>query len=779
MDSKMKESYKSLEFDLIKKAVAQNCSFSLGSEYILNESVHFSYLWIQRENQRGKEALKLYEAYRTPSFAGVHDISNSILLIDKGGIINAQELYQIAAFSRACLAMKKYLRESELTTPAIRDLIDSLSTQQQIINKIEACISAAYEIKDSASPELRGIRRSIAQCVQEITNATQDVIARYSSILMDTITATRNNRTCVLVKASDKHKIRGFIHGESASGQAVYIEPEVLLKLNNRLQSLYAKEKEEITRILRELAAMIALHTHAYLSDLDTLTILDALFAKAKWAFDHCGVYAEVEELGNHLYFKDARHPLIDETKVVANTYEIKEPYHHLLITGSNTGGKTVTLKTIGLFTILSFAGFPILCEEAVVPCFDGVYVDIGDSQSIVESLSTFSAHLSKLAYICENASRRSLVLLDELGSGTDPHEGECLAIAALDYFRERNIMCIATTHYSKLKEYAKKKEDILLASVAFDMDKMCPTYKYLEGYSGQSNALEIASRYHVNQEIIAKAYALKEENKTDIQKLMEKLDADQLLMHQKKEELNQLKEQLEKEKIALKDVQLKFKEEQHRILEAAQHKADEMIETAQEKAEQVIDELRQLHPDAKEHEIIAVRAKLNHLKTNEENIETEAVPVFKEKDYVKLKDLGYHGEILNIKGNRATVFANGMKMNVKISELEMTQRPKKQRIAAHTSKSSFSKTLRGECNVIGMHVEEAISVIDKYLDSAMLAKMYTLTLVHGNGTGALRNAIHQYLKRNKYVDSYRLGKEGEGGLGATIVNLKHGDKNG
>lgn len=777
----MKENFENLEFNVIKEAVAKNCSFSLGSEYILNETPHFSYLWANRENTRGKEALKLYEAYRTPGFAGVHDISTSIQIIDKGGVVTPQELYQLASFSRACLSIKKYMVESDLTTPSISDLVDSLSSQKKIIAKIEECISAAYEVKDSASSELKSLRRNISQCEQEISKATQDVIARYASILMDTITATRNNRTCVLVKASDKNKIRGFIHGESASGQAVYVEPEVLLRLNNRLQTLIAKEQEEINRILRELCSYVMPETHAYLSDLDTLTILDALFAKAKWAFDRCGVYANIEEKGNRLYFKDARHPLIEEEKVVSNTYEIKEPFHHLLITGSNTGGKTVTLKTIGLFTVLTFAGFPILCEEASVPCFDGVYVDIGDSQSIVESLSTFSAHLSKLAYICEAASDRSLVLLDELGSGTDPSEGECLAIATLDYFREHDIMCIATTHYSKLKEYAKKKEDILLASVAFDMEKMCPTYRYLEGYSGQSNALEIASRYELKKEIIEKAYQLKEENKSDNQKLMEKLDQDFMRIHQKEEELEVLKQQLMKEKEQLKVAQEKFVIQQEKQRKEASLKVEAMIEAAKEKAEAIIEELKDLKQKGtiKEHEIIAIKSKLNTKENEETETEEESVPVFKEKDYVKLKNLGYHGEIVQLKGNRATVFANGMKMNVKVNELEPTQRPKVKKISVHTSKRTSSQSISGECNVIGMRVEEALSVIDKYLDSAMFSKMYTIRLVHGHGTGALRSAIHQYLKRNKHVENYRLGGEGEGGLGATVVTLKHGEKNG
>ncbi len=667
------------------------------------------------------------------------------------------------------------MKSNELETPAIEDLIDSLSIHKDIIERVECSISSSYEMLDSASSMLREIRRSIGLCEKEITKTTQDLIARYHSILMENITALRNNRTCLLVKISDKHKMKGFIHGESASGQAVYIEPEALLQLNNKLNDLHIKEQEEIERIVWELCTLIKPHVHAYLGDLDTFVLLDALFAKAKWAYDHLGIYAELEEKEPILYFKNARHPLIDEKKVVANTYHLENPYRHLLITGSNTGGKTVTLKTLGLFTVMTLAGFPILCEEARVFCFDGVYVDIGDRQSIVESLSTFSAHLSKLAMICHQASHHSLVLLDELGSGTDPNEGECLAIAVLDYFRKKSIMCAATTHYSKLKEYAKKMEDVLLASVAFDLEKMRPTYRYLEGYAGASNAFEIAKRYHLNEEIIAHATKLKEQGKSDSTRLMEKLDADFMALKKQQEELDAQKVLLEANTKALKDEKQQIKAQQAKLFEDANKKAQEIIEEAKLKADEVITQLKEMKSDVKQHEIIAIRSTLNSAK--EEEMEKPVTHTFAIKDYVRLTKLGYHGEIESIKGNRATVFANGMKMNVKLSELELTPRPHQPKVAMHSAKVT-KKKVSMECNLIGMRVSEAIPVMDKYLDNAMMSRIYQVRIIHGAGTGALRKGVHDYLKKHKYVDSYRLGSEGEGGLGATVVTLKHKDKN-
>lgn len=772
----MKEKFNNLEFDIVKKAVSENCSFSLGKEYVANRMPVYDYLWVNRELNRGKEALKLYAAYGSANFTGVRDISKTLKTIEKSGIVTNKELYEIAAFCRASFHFKKYRNDSDIKATHIFDLIDSLSTHKNVFEEIERCISTAYEINDNASLLLKDIRRNIHNVEAEIVKATQEFMVRHANILMENITAVRNNRTCVLVKNSDKNKIKGFIHGESASGMAVYIEPEVLLNLNNRLQSFIIKEQEEMERIIIELCQLVRPYVNELLADLDTYILLDAYFAQAKWAYDRCGTYADLKRENDILYFKDARHPLIDEDKVVSNTYRLENPYHHLLISGSNTGGKTVTLKTIGLFTVLTLAGMPLLCEEAIVPIFDGVYVDVGDSQSIVESLSTFSAHLSKISYICNHATSNSLVLLDELGSGTDPLEGECLAIAILDYLKVKKVMSICTTHYSKVKEYAKKEENILVASVAFDMEKMCPTYKYVEGYAGSSNALEIAKRFGILDEIIEKARMLKQSGKSETAKLMEKLDQQYAV-------LKQQEEQIEKTKAALKEKEEQFNKEKQQFVRMkekqmveVQEKTKQIMEEAQEKADAIIRALEGLDKDVKKHQVIALKSQL---KTEEVEEEKETNYDIKVGDYVQIKKLDYHGEVLSVKGNRATVFANGMKMNVKKNELIPTSKPKPKKAKASASRPFSAKTLHSECNVIGMHVDEALAVIDKYLDSALYLKMDQVRLVHGVGTGTLRKAIHEYLKKNKIVESYRLGGEGEGFMGATVVSLKRGAKNG
>ncbi|MDL2276814.1 Smr/MutS family protein, partial [Breznakia sp. OttesenSCG-928-G09] len=507
-------------------------------------------------------------------------------------------------------------------------------------------------------------------------------------------------------------------------------------------------------------------------ANLDTYTLLDTLFAQAKWADKLGAVYSELNEKGTRLYFKDARHPLIEEEKVVSNTYEIAPPNRHLLISGSNTGGKTVTLKTIGLFTIMTMSGLPIPCEEAIVPLFDDVFVDVGDFQSILESLSTFSAHLSRLSTILNKASSRSLVLLDELGSGTDPSEGECLAIAILEYLREHKIMSVATTHYSKVKEYAKTQDEILMSSVGFNLDTMTPTYKYMSGFSGNSNALEIAKRYHIKDEILEYAYKLREASYSDQERLIEKLEKDRMELLDQQTLLKNQQEQLEKEKQNLISTQAKQQETQDKLLKEAYAKAEQVIDDAKEQAKSVIDELRSMK-QVKEHEIIEAVSKLK-TETMKEDPLPEVVETFALHDYVKVKGLQYQGEIISLKGNKATISTNGMRMNVKVSDLTHTHRPVKKKVASVSSSSSVARP-KMECNVIGMRVSEALPVVEKYLDNALYHKMYTVTIIHGSGTGALRSAIHEMLKKQKYVKTFRLGGEFEGGLGATVVTLKGG----
>ena len=772
----MKEYYESLELQEVKEQIARHCLFSLGKQRIRSLTPTFDRLFVVRELERTKEALQLVYRYGNIPFYGVYDCGAALEDARKNRTLSCMELRRIADLIRAVEHVHKYFKASELETPRLQELVDSFEEPMPVALSIESCVSASYEVMDRASRTLKELRKSIRMCEADISKEAQRFIATHGNALMDTITTMRNDRICVLVKISEKNSIDGFIHGESASGQTAYIEPKSLLILNNRLQSLKSQEQEEIARILYELSQEVKKVAFPLENNLDTFACLDEIFSKAMWAKEKDGCVATLDFDHHHLYLKEARHPLIDEKKVVANTYELKEPYHSMMITGSNTGGKTVTLKTIGLFVVMTMCGMAVSASEATIPYFNAVYVNIGDEQSIAESLSTFSSHISKLAYICNHADAHSFVLLDELGNGTDPKEGEPLAIAILEELRRRQVSFIATTHYSALKTYATSKEDILISSVEFDMEALRPTYRYIEGISGQSNAFAIASRYGLDPSIIDDAMDRKKANATASDVAMEKLEQLTMEVEEKKQKLDLRLQDVYQLQASLEHEKEKFEKEKEERLAKIQEDAKKKLEETQEEAELILEELKALKADAKPHEITELKSAMRNLEIEQEEEEEQEEEIFAVGDYVKLKKLNYYGEIISMNKDKVCVLANGMKMNTTVKDIVHEKRKvvkKKSKGYAKTTVSSFSM----ECNVIGMRVAEAIPVIDKYLDNAILAKVYQVRLIHGMGTGKLRKGVHDYLKHNQRVESYTMGGQGEGGLGATVVKLKHKGK--
>lgn len=771
----MNKHYEALEFHKVKEQIEKYCAFSLGKQKIRQLYPKYQILWVERELQRVKEALQLIIQYGNPSFQGLHDTQDAILAAKKDRTLRAQDLLEIAQGCHAISVTKGYFKESEAKSVYLQELIDAFANVDKLAYEIERAISTYGEVKDEASTTLKQIRASIRTCEADISKEVQRFISRHHAKLMDTITTIRNDRICVLVKISEKNSVDGFIHGESASGQTAYVEPAGLLILNNRLQSYKSQEQEEIQRILHALSQLVKEDADALLANLDTFAELDSIFARALWAKVFDGCIAQVDENHCSLYLKHARHPLIDPQKVIANTYQIQPPHHHVLITGSNTGGKTVTLKTIGLFVLMTMSGMAVSAQEAVVPMIDGVYVDIGDAQSIQESLSTFSSHISNMASICQKVTASSLVLLDELGGGTDPKEGEPLAIAIFDDLRTSQAMVVATTHYSALKKYASEHEDILIASVEFDMEQMKPTYRYLEGMSGQSNAFEIAKRYGLKPSIIMQAKQWKQEHRSATDIALEKLERLTLEQYEAKETLKKQQEELQQVKEDYRQKLAQLEKEKEQIV--AQVKKEAIVEVEQTKAEafDLLQQLKQLSSHVKPHELAQLQAQVSKVEVQEE-IEEAQEETFAVGDYVQLKKLNYYGEIISIKNEKVCVFANHMKMNTTIHEITHAQRQvtKKQKTKGSATKiRSFSS----ECNVIGMTVAEALPIVDKFLDNAILAKASTVRIIHGMGTGKLRKGIQDYLKRNTNVESFMVGGQQEGGLGATVVTLKRKSK--
>ena len=526
-----------LEYPLILDEISRYTQFSLSRELILSLSPQFKPLWVTRENQRTNEAMEFLRIAGFCPMSGMKDITNQLEKASKDIILSVEELMDVAVFGRGLALAKNYYQKADVKKEYLSDLFTSIQDNTRVSIEIEKCISPSLEVLDSASGTLKSIRQRYRKALSDRDVVTQRFMHQNASKLSDSISAIRNDRVVVLVKSSEKNSFGGLIHGESASGLSTYVEPPVLLDLNNKVSLLLEEEKEEITRICKELSRLIKPISEVYMNALETMAIIDSYFARARFGELHQGRVIELKEESS-IYFKNARHPLIDPKFVVSNTYHLESSHPVLLITGPNTGGKTVSLKILGLFCLMGYSGIPVLADEAYCPMFDQIFVDIGDDQSIVQSLSTFSAHLSKLATICDQATSKSLVLLDELGGGTDPQEGESLAIAVLDFLKEKGVKVVATTHYSKLKEYALKSNDVLMASVQFDMEAMRPTFRYLEGIAGQSYAFEIAARFNLNPSILDKALQLKTVAKSEQALLQEKLERKMIELKQFEETL-------------------------------------------------------------------------------------------------------------------------------------------------------------------------------------------------------------------------------------------------
>jgi DNA mismatch repair protein MutS2 len=767
----------SLELNIILEQVEKYCSFSMGKEIVRKTVPSFDKLIIQRDHAFMKEALATTVHYGTIPFGGITDIREMLINADKGRVLSGQEcLAEIRLIKgiQGIVSFEKTITEVEHTN--LKDLIDTLNVHRKTEQYLSRCFNEYGEVVDSASPELRGIRSALRHAESEITSAANKFVASHADQVVDAIVTYRNGRAIVLVKASDKNTFGGMVYGDSASGQASYIEPASFIGPNNRRQELAEKEKEEIHRILVECSKEIREVAKEEIANLDTCAILDAVFAKAQWGKDHDACAAVLSE-EKEIYLKKARHPLIDPAKVVANDYHLASPQKVLLITGPNTGGKTVSMKVIGLFVLMTYCGMPVTCEEAVIPYFDHVFADIGDDQSVVSSLSSFSAHISKQAEVANHATAQSLVLLDEVGSGTDPKEGEALAIAVLNELRKRGCMTICTTHYDRLKLYGKRHTDVLLASVQFDLEKLVPTYKYIEGLTGQSNAFEVAEKYGLPDPIIKYARFLKDQAKSEEDILIERLEKQLNDNQKKREDLERLVAENQEISAGLKKQRAGLEKERDEFREKAQEEADEYLEKVHAEADEVLKEIRQRQENGKYHEALEAASRLNTL--NEQPQKEEEIPQnisYKVGDAVELRSSSTVCQIIKIEKKDITILINGREMRVKKNQIRPSMRviPKaRPEVSVSVKEQNIFASIPSEVNLIGMHVDEAMEKLDTYMDTVKLHGMKSFRVIHGDGTGKLRKAVHARLSSDTDVKSFRLGMPNEGGTGATVVDLK------
>ena len=767
--------YHSLELDVILEQIEHKCQTDLGRERIRNLRPSFAPLKIRLENGRLKETMQACEVKGVLSFSGMQDISSILDASKRGRILTIVELAQVLRFLQTVRRVKAYEKSLEPPHRLLHDLFESLVLKPNEEAKLSACIGEDEEIKDDASEMLKEIRHNLHQAQAAVSQAVNAFLQAHKESMVDSIVTYRNDRAVVLVRASDKNMFKGLVYGDSASGQASYVEPAALMAANNRVQSIRAEEALEIERILTICSQLVQGIAEEEQGNLDTCGILDELFAKATWGIEK---EACVTVLANHFMIdlKNARHPLIDPRQVVSNSYHLFDPQRILLITGPNTGGKTVSLKIIGLFTLMTYCGIPVPCASAVLPFFDAVYADIGDDQSVASSLSSFSAHVEKQAEVLKYATEKSLVLLDEIGSGTDPKEGEALAIAILNALRLRRSAAVVTTHYSRLKAYGKRHDDILSASVQFDMEHLTPTYVFQEGVSGASNALDVAARYGLPGEVIKEARFLKDQARSQEDQLIERLDQQLTQAKEKNEKLDAKLQEIIQFQKKLKQEQTQFEAMKDAWKEKAEEEAAVYVESARARADAILKKIRQSQKTAKYHEILVERKKLELEHSLREEETASMSHAFTVDEVVELRANGQVGRIIRMNRKDITIDLNGRKVHVRAHQLRPSLRsiPKEMPLSeVNIAHASVFSTFTSECNLIGMHTDEAVEELHRYLSDAMIHGIKQVRIIHGDGSGALRSALWKALKQMKTVVSFQMAPMQEGGSGATIVKMQ------
>lgn len=780
-----------LEFDKIKKILSEYALSPMAKQLIYDLEPSSDELQVKKLQQETSEGVNILKSGIHMPLEGLRDIRNSLRLAKLGSVLSPKDLLDIASTMRASRLIKALWSEKKPEHCSILDeIIQGLHSFQSIEEKIERAILSEDEIADSASQKLTAIRRQKRVLTQRIREKLESIVnsPQYQKVLQEPIVTVRKDRYVIPVKLEFKGSIPGVVHDQSSSGSTLYIEPMPVLQMNNELRQLETEEKKEIERILREFTLKIQ-ENHDFLSDtLNGLVNLDFIMAKAGYSVDIKGVEPLFNTRG-YINIIKGRHPLL-KGKVVPIDIFLGDKFSILVITGPNTGGKTVSLKTVGLMALMSQSGLHVPAEEGTqLAVFDEVFADIGDEQSIEQSLSTFSSHLKNIKKIVEKASNNCLVLLDELGAGTDPTEGAALAMAILTYFYEKGSRVIATTHYSELKAFAYSTEGIENASVEFDVRTLSPTYRLTIGIPGKSNAFEIAQRLGLKQGIIDSARGLLAAENLKMEELLRHIEQEKNKAEEEKEELNSLRRQYLKKLEKLEEEREKVRQQHEKILEKAREKARTMLEKVESEAEQIIAHLKEVdEKDTKQirdKAIETTRAWLREagksLKGSEgqilETVHQKPDEPLKPGEKVKIAGLNQEGHIISIDEvtKTAQLQVGIMKINVplksliKIFEEKFTgQRSRYTSIAMEKARN-----VSNQIDLRGLTLDEALLKVDKYLDDAYLAGMSSVYLIHGKGTGVLRQGIQDMLRKKSEVKHFRPGNMDEGGLGVTVVEFK------
>ena len=766
------------------------------SRHIMPATERQEVLRLLDETDAAKERLGLYGS---PSFSGVKDVSEPLARADRGGMLNTRELLNIAGLLTAARRVYEYDEERKGEATAIDRFFSALHTNKYLEDRIHGAILDEETIADTASAELTDIRRKMRIAASKGRQILQKIISSpsYAKVLQEALITQRDGRFVVPVKAECKGSLPGLVHDISSSGATLFVEPMGVVQANNELKELEAREEKEIERILRELSAQCADAMEYILLDYDMLVHLDMIFARAQLSYTMNASRPEVVRRGA-ISLKRARHPLLDQAKAVPVTVELGGDYDTLVITGPNTGGKTVTLKTLGLLCLMAQCGLHIPADSgSTVRVFNRILADVGDEQSIEQSLSTFSAHMSNTVEILRQADDDSLILFDELGAGTDPVEGAALAIAIIQHARSKGALIAATTHYAELKTFAMTTAGVENASCEFDVQTLRPTYRLLVGIPGKSNAFAISRRLGLDESVIADAKAQMDSESLRFEDVLAQLEEKRQRLEKAQTEANRLWQQREEDARKARI----FREQMEKAKENARAKgeaeAKRIVREAQQKTEEIFAQLEELRKqqtraanfqqvnDAKaaiRHDLKEAEAVL-HSRDQEPEAPAPSRPIAV-GDLVELAGVKTAATVLNVNGDGSMLLQAGkMKMTVKAGQVrllesaEEIEKRKKQVAAAQRKNVSpqiqLAARAASELDIRGMETLEAESVVENYIDAAVMAKLGTVTIIHGKGTGALRKAVHEMLKRNRAVKSFRLGRYGEGEAGVTVVELK------
>ena len=749
------------------------------------------------ETDAAKERLGLYGS---PSFTGVRDVSEPLARADRGGMLNTRELLHIAGLLTAARRVSEYDAERRGEATAIDRFFSALHTNKYLEDRIHGAILDEEAIADSASAELGDIRRKMRIAASKGRQILQKIISSpsYAKVLQEALITQRDGRFVVPVKAECKGSIPGLVHDISSSGATLFVEPMGVVQANNELKELEAREEKEIERILRELSAQCADAMEYILFDYDMLVHLDMIFARAQLSYTMDASRPEVVRRGA-IALKRARHPLLDRAKAVPVTVELGGDYDTLVITGPNTGGKTVTLKTLGLLCLMAQCGLHIPADSgSTVRVFERILADVGDEQSIEQSLSTFSAHMSNTVEILRQADGDSLILFDELGAGTDPVEGAALAIAIIQHARSKGALIAATTHYAELKTFAMTTAGVENASCEFDVQTLRPTYRLLVGIPGKSNAFAISRRLGLDESVIADAKAQMDSESVRFEDVLAQLEEKRQRLEKAQTEADRLWRQREEDARKARVFREQMEKAKENARSRGEAEARRIVREAQQKTEEIFAQLEELRKqqtrsaanfqqvnDAKasiRHDLKAAQALLNS--RDEEPEAPKASRPITVGDLVELNGVRTAATVLNVNNDGSLLLQAGkMKMTVKQEQVrlleaaEEIEKRKKQAAAAQKKQASpqlqLAARAASELDIRGMETLEAESVVENYLDAAVMAKLGTVTIIHGKGTGALRKAVHEMLKRSRAVKSFRLGRYGEGEAGVTVVELK------